>query len=60
MSFIVHNIISNMLLEIFPLQGKLRNHRHYVFGCSAVDKRLVGSMLHFVRNLITICFYVYC
>lgn len=49
-----------MLLDTFPLQGKLRNHRYYFLGCSAVEKHRVAN---FARNLIKIflffdlCFY---
>jgi len=45
-------VISSMPLDIFPLQGRLRNHR-YVFGYSAVENDLVGS------NMLTCYRYAY-
>lgn len=48
-------IVNSILLDVFSLQGKLRNHRN-VFGHSAVEKYPVGNVLHFIIFLLLLIF----
>lgn len=48
-------VISTMVLDSFPLQGKLKNHIIYVFGYSSVEKYLVACHA-FCKEFNLICF----